>query len=222
MEFSDMQATVAEQLNMTITDDTGTITLTSIKRNLNRAYRKIVNRIVSLNQNYYETDAGANLVANQSTYTLPDNFVKMNKLMLGYSSPDILYRACEINRSSIDTSSLSFSTAAPAFTFLDGGFQIFPTPSTDIIMGIRMWYVKDIDDMSADDDEPELPKNYLDVPIEYATAKAKLQLGLVDEASVLLQEFNSEVQSMTYEQVTRSTDSPQFVLVRDKYGDDLD
>lgn len=212
-----MVTRVSELINQSLTDDTKTVTKTEVEENLNIAYQKVINRVRTLNQDYYVRESRTDLVEDQSTYSLPSDFSKLRRLMLGYDNASTLHAAFRIDRAALNNNRYSFSTANPAYTFISDAIEIFPTPTKDVTNGIYLWYVEDVVAMEDDADEPNVPSGYESLPIQYAVAKAKTRLGLLDEARMELEEFREELHNMTVEQTMRADDQHDFVIIKDFY-----
>ena len=93
-----MQTEVGDLLNMTI-DANSTVTTTQVKRDLNTARDLVLNRLLTLGQNYFLRIAKADTVANQSLYPLPTDFRKFARLEVGYANANV-YRDWETDRKS--------------------------------------------------------------------------------------------------------------------------
>ena len=87
-----MQTRVGELINQSVTDDNELVTETEVKANLNRGYQKVVNRIVSLAQDFYVRLAKADLVSGQTLYGLPTDFRKLVRVELDYSGTRYMAR----------------------------------------------------------------------------------------------------------------------------------
>lgn len=218
MTFLGMQTLVGNQINQVVTDDTLTVTETEVKANLNRGYQKIVNRLVNLGQDYYLQLTKADLVANQSSYGLPDDFRKLDRIEIGYGSSATRYKARGINRNSINDPQYVFSQSNPAYSLVGNQLELFPTPTANVTAGLWMWYFEGVADMVDDSDEPNLPLTYADLPIEYAVGKAKIRQGLIEEGQLMLSEFYAEIQRMEEEVVDRETDDADRIIIRDPYA----
>lgn len=219
MTFANMVTRVSELINQPLTDDNKTVTQTEVKANLNIGYQKLVNRVRTLNQDYYVREARTDLVADQETYSLPDDFSKLRKLMIGYNSANQLYSAIRIDRAALMDNDQTFTTARPAYTFISNAIEIFPTPTQAVTNGMFLWYVEEVADLTLDADEPDVPIGYESLPVLYAAAKAKTRLGLLDEARLELEEFREELFNMTVEQTMRADDQHDFVIIKDMYSE---
>jgi len=217
MTFIQMITAVSELINQPLTDDTKTVTLTSVKRNLNRGYRKIVNKVCALNQDYYMRLAKADLVSSQSTYALPTDFKSLRRLDITYDGSTRV-RGQRIDRQTINDPMLTVSTANPLYSLISNGIELYPTPTAAVTDGLWLYYIEDVADMSDDSDTANLPMSYDDLCIDYAVGMAKSTQGRNDESQLYLGNFTVGLNDMTEEQVTRATDNNDFVLFRDAVG----
>jgi hypothetical protein len=219
MTFLEMQQAVGALINQDVSNDNGLVTQSEVKVNLNRGYQKVVNRIASLGQDYYVRLAKANLVADQSLYGLPTDFRRMIRVELNYGQGGYKARRTDSNAygDPIDT---SISPTSPQYSVRGKNIDINPTPSEAVENGLWMWYVETVNDLSGDDDEPNLPPEFSDLPIEYAVAKAKARQGLMEEAQLSLGEFYRELDEMTNAIVNTNSDDPEQVVIRDTYFDE--
>ena len=207
---------VSELINQSLTDDTKTVTRTEVKANLNRAYHKIANRIASLGQDFYYREATANLVASQSLYGLPSDCRKIERLEVTYDGAS--YRkAIRMDRNAPNDPNSAWSQDRPHYALTGNMFEIFPTPTTNVTAGIKLWYLESVVDLSDNADEPSLPDIYGDLPIEYAVAKAKERQGLLEEAREYKNEFFSEISRMEEELIERNEDDSDSVIIRDEF-----
>jgi len=220
MTFLEMQQSVGYLINQDVSTDNLTVTETEVKLNLNRGYQKVVNRIVSLAQDYYVRLSKTNLVADQSLYGLPSDYRRMVRVEIAPEDADERYRVTRTQINAYDHPVDYYGDETePTYTIRGKNIEIQPTPENNITNGLWMYYVETVPDMSADDDEPNLPPEFSDLPIEYAVAKAKARLGLIEEAQLLLGEFYRELEEMTSNLTNSNEDDPEQVVVRDPYFD---
>jgi hypothetical protein len=216
MTFLEMQTRVGELINQSVTDDNELVTLTEVKANLNRGYQKVVNRIVSLAQDFYVRLAKADLVSGQTLYGLPDDFRKLLRVELDYSGNR--YMARRVNEQAYgDPATTSISQSSPQYSVRGDNIEINPAPTAASSAGLWMWYVENQSDLVDDGDEPNLPFEFTDLPIEYAVAKAKARQGLIDEAQIMLGEFYRELDEMVNNLTNTTQDDPEQVVIRDDY-----
>lgn len=216
MTFLEMQTAVGEDINQSLTDDTKTVTLTSVKRNLNTGYRKARLAVTSIWEDYYLRKASADLEAEQALYSLPTDFLKMKTLEVAYDG-STFYQAKRLDKGHKQDLRYQFSQSAPTFSIIGNDLQLDPIPNGDATGGLVMYYIENSDDMSANGAEPNLPPGFEDVPIMYAVSKAKLALGLVSEANTHLQEFNYELDQMKRWALNRRGADNDMVKFVDQY-----
>jgi hypothetical protein len=218
MTFLEMQTRVGELINQSVTTDNLTVTETEVKANLNRGYQKVVNRIASLAQDYYVRLSKANLAANQSLYGLPTDYRRMIRVEIGPESSATRYKAFRVDTNAYgDPVDEYIDTTNPQYSIRGKNIEIKPTPTVAVTDGLWMFYVETVNDLSDDGDEPNLPPEFSDLPVEYAVAKAKARLGLMDEAQMHLAEFYRELEEMTGVLVNSNSDDPEQVVIRDDY-----
>ena len=220
MTFLEQQQAVGHLINQDVSTDNLTVTKTEVKLNLNRGYQKVVNRIASLAQDYYIRLSKTNLVAGQSLYGLPSDYRRMIRVEIAPEDADERYRVTRTDINSYGHPVDYYGDATnPTYSIRGSNIEIKPTPENNITNGLWMYYVETVEDMSDDADEPNIPPQFEDLPIEYATAKAKARLGLMDEAQLHLAEFYRELEEMTNALVNSNSDDPEQVIVRDAYFD---
>lgn len=218
MTFLEMQQAVGHLINQDVSTDDLTVTKTEVKLNLNRGYQKVVNRIASLAQDYYVRLAKANLTADQSLYGLPSDYRRMIRVETAPTVATERYKAYRVDTNAFDDPAEYYGDAtSPTYSVRGNNIEIKPTPENNITNGLWMWYVETVNDLSDDDDEPNIPPEFGDLPIEYAVAKAKARLGLMDEAQLHLAEFYRELEEMTSSLVNSNSDDPEQVVIRDPY-----
>jgi len=212
-----MVTAVSELINQSLADDTKTVTLTSVKRNLNRGYQKVVNRVASLNQDYYLRLAKADLVADQSVYASPSDFKSLVRLELVYDG-ETRVKSRRISRQTINDPTVQISEGSPLHSIISNGFEIYPTPTGTYASGNKglwLWYIESVANMAEDDDVPNVPLGYDDLALDYAVAMAKYTQGEADEGSLYMSMFRSEIDNMTSEKINIATDENNFVIMRE-------
>lgn len=219
MTFLEMQTRVGELINQDVSTDNLLVTETEVKANINRAYQKLVNRLASLGQDYYVRLAKADLVANQNLYGLPEDFRKMIRVEIAPESEGTRFKAHRIDSNAFGDPGTVVPTNSPVYSIRGKNIDLKPTPSANVTRGLWMWYVENVADLADDTDEPNIPLEFGDLPIEYAAAKAKARQGLFDEASFLMAEFERGLDAMTEELVNTNSDDPEQVVIRDTYFD---
>lgn len=217
MTFSQMQTEVGDLLNMTISANS-TVTTTQVKRDLNTARDLVLNRLLTLGQNYFLRIAKANLVADQSLYSLPTDFRKFVRLEVGYSNATDRVKAHQIDASEIGDTNDPYSQSFPRYTIIGNMFELRPTPDNSVTDGLYMLYIENPTDMSADDDTSGLPLDYDNLLTLYASAKGKYTLGLPQEGNNMMAQFNMGLDEMENNIVERNIDEGGTIANVDSYG----
>lgn len=218
MAFLQLQTEVGDLLNMTI-DASSTVNLTQVKRDLNTARGIVLDRLLSLGQNYKVRMAKADLVANQSLYGLPTDFRKFVRVELGYESAANRIKADQLNIGEIgERTTDSYSLADPKYTILGDMYEIRPTPTASVTDGIYLYYIEDPADMSGDTDTTGLPFDYDYLLPIYAAANGKYTLGLPLEGDNLMGRFKAELVEMENDIVERNIDTNGRITIVDDYG----
>jgi len=196
-----------------------TVTSTQVKRDLNTARDLVLNRLLTLGQNYFLRIAKADTVANQSLYSLPQDFRKFVRLEVGYANATDRVKVDQIDLSEIGDYSLNaYSVANPNYTIVGNMFELRPTPTTAVTNGLYMIYVEDPADMSGNDDTSGLPLDYDHLLTLYASAKGKYTLGLPNEGNNMMAQFNMGLDEMENNIVERNLDSGGTISLVDEYG----
>lgn len=215
MNFGTMVTRVGELIHQDVSDDTNPVTNTMVKANLNIGYRKVISAVVSINQNFYVRKSTADLVEDQEMYHLPDDCRKLVRLEIGYSTSTDLRLAEAIDMNEVGDPLTGFSEGAPYYSAIGNQVRVYPTPTAAVTDGLVFWYVEMIEEMSGSTDTPDLPLGYDHLPLVYATAKAKLVLGLTDEHDRMMGEFMGEIETMKDEVVERNIGTHDRVVVMD-------
>jgi len=217
MTFSVMQTEVGDLLNMTISANS-TVTTTQVKRDLNTARDLVLNRLLTLGQNYFLRIAKADTVANQSLYSLPTDFRKFARLEIGYVNATDRVKVNQIDVSEIRDSTDQFSQSNPKYTIIGNMFELRPTPLVAVTDGLYMLYVENPADMSGDSDVTGLPLDYDSLLPLYAAGKAKYTLGLKQEGDDFMIQFRGGLDEMENNIVERNIDSGGTIALVDEYG----
>ena len=214
MTLDEMVSSVGELINQAVTDDTKTVTKTEVRRNINIGYGLVKNAVISTNQSYYLRLTKADLVADQSRYSLPDDLIRIARLEIGYSSSTTRERAQRLDRNFPDDPDLVQSEASPEYYVTGNMIELNPEPDSALTDGLWLWYIENPGDMTSGSETPDIPLGWHFLPILYATSKAKRKLGLNTEAESNLVEFEAKIEDMQ-DQLLRLEDSQDLVLVKD-------
>lgn len=103
--------------------------------------------------------ATADLVAGQQEYIFPSDILRIKRIEVSYNGT--MWQRAEqfdINqrRAATDPTSITrdFSSYQPYADMYDNSIFLYPVPDTNVAGGIKIWYEKQVPELSADLDEP--------------------------------------------------------------------
>lgn len=136
--------------------------------------------IIKHNENALQTSDFIDLVANQSTYALPTDYLMLRSIrykytdMLSYSA--LKYLSMQQFDESIDGwDGTAYNSSSPRFyTINEGNLILFPTPDRDAVDGLKLLYNKKPIDVVALSDNLSLPLIYHNTIVNYCMWQASL------------------------------------------------
>lgn len=156
MTLAQIKAYVA---SMTDDIDMAYFTTTELTRYANQMLRETQKLLLQAGNNWYvQIDATASTVVNQANYTLPTDFLVMNRLEL-VQNPGVnetRYSIAHIALSQKD--SIAFDSDVAGFYILKNTLYFAPVPQT--VRTIRYYYSYLVAEMTSDSDTPDLPAQY--------------------------------------------------------------
>lgn len=205
---------VGELINQGVTDDTKLVTQTGVQRYLNIGYRRAVNSLINNpdTRSFYNREADADLVADQKTYSLPTDLRKILRVEVAYEATTTFRLARRMDRNAVRNPQASYSTSDPLYFVVGDNIELNPTPSNNVTDGLRIFYVEDQADLSADGDTPSLPLGYHHIPVYYAVGEAKVIQGEPSIAQFYSNKFEVEVERMM-DEVDRNSSDPNYVTI---------
>jgi len=208
---------VSEHISQPLTGDDLEVKRSEVVANLIIGYKLVVNAIVATNEGYYGQETKANLVADQSVYSLPSDCRKVSRLEVGYASSTDYSRAQKLDRNAINDPQTSFSTIAPYYSIIGNNFELFPTPGDNVTDGLKLFIIEEPDNLTQNSDEPDLPIGYEYLPPLFAASLALLKIGDEAQADRLMSTFNAGIGDMKQETPERDQSDTDYVIIRDKY-----
>ena len=133
---------------------------------MNHRYQDLVTAIETVFENYFITEATADMNEDQQEYTLPSDFKRMRRVELNYditSNADNFKKATSISLDDVQTrlENDDLGVAALPSYYIQGDILGFlPIPDKDGTAALKIWYIAEQDDLSDDDDEPAIPAQY--------------------------------------------------------------
>ncbi|MEB3330854.1 MAG: hypothetical protein VKQ33_16655, partial [Candidatus Sericytochromatia bacterium] len=103
--------------------------------------------------------ATTNLVASQQEYVLPADILKIKRVEVTYDGTNwAKANFFDINEKTGSTSTTDianeFNTNEPYVDLMDDSLMIYPIPSSNVTAGLKIWYEKEQDELTAATDEP--------------------------------------------------------------------
>lgn len=156
-----------------------------ITRNLNKWYQEL-SADVLLSMDEWDVQgeiATASLVAAQQEYTWPTNLLRIKRVEISYDGGSTWYRAHPIDvqepEVSIATTAKianNFTTSDPRYDSHDNSLFFFPVPTANSTNGLKIWYEKEVTELSSNSDEPNLAEPFhrllsIGAAYDYATKK---------------------------------------------------
>jgi len=110
--------------------------------------------------------ATASLVSNQQEYVFPSDILKIKRVEITYDG-NTWYEARpeDVNEKEYDSGSVArindnYDQALPVYDLMDNSLFIKPVPTTAVTSGLKIWYEKLVTQLSADTDEPVIPRPF--------------------------------------------------------------
>lgn len=185
---------------------------------INESYMMLVDEIHRVNPDYFQKASTTSTVADQQEYLLPTDFGKAVMINVNYGGG--WQRALPMNNigdvpihAKGVSSQQGFSNAEPYY-YLSGDYIGFmPIPTESNADYIKMWYTYDPDEMTGDNDVPDLPSKYHHI-IKYAAYANYLDQD--DEhvaAERMRQRFDMLAFRMVEQLASREVDQPKSVQI---------
>lgn len=134
-------------------------TTTELTRYANQMLREVQKLLIQAGNNWYvQIDATQSTVVNQANYSLPTDFLKMNRVELVTNAGVNETRYSVINIPLSQKDSISFDSDVAAYYILKSTLYFVPLPQT--VKTIRFYYTYRVAEMSSDSDTPDLPAEF--------------------------------------------------------------
>ncbi len=132
---------------------------------INRGCRETQKQLIMAGEMYYlkMPPAETQTVINQATYVLPDDFLKLHRMVYVVSGQGINEYVNSLSFITLNQQDLIGTTATGTpvcFNIQGDKITLYPTP--DKATTLRLWYSYRIPDMTSDSDSPDVPEDYQD------------------------------------------------------------
>jgi hypothetical protein len=152
-------------------DESGAqITDADLLRWINDAQREVIKQ----NEDVLQTTVTANSVVDQSEYSLPANFYKLQFLKYkGYALRPLSPQEFHLYLDGYESPDNVYASGTPTVYMVWGGaFTVFPKPDTSITAGFKLYYTRRPVDVAADLDTIDLPEEYHEAVVNIVLQKA--------------------------------------------------
>ncbi len=193
----------------------GYFTASKVTEWINNAQKKVQMLLVNTGNLRYVVKSKTTLVANQSDYVLPDDFMKENRLVIVQnidtaSEVELPILPITLNEQNF----VSEVAAIPQFFYIKKGrFVLLPEPDTAYTL--RLYYSYRVADLALDIDEPDIPEEYHELlAIEAA------HTGLIkdkQDVTSLLEKKREFLKLYADDATSQINDSPRMVVYSDEY-----
>jgi len=177
------------------------------KRNINRWYQKVVAIILeSMDEwTFQEESATASLVADQQEYSFPTDILKIDRIEVTYDGSN-WYKAEPFTRAEYSETSEAaaiadnFTSTEPFYNVREtdgtGYVELFPIPSSAVTNGLKIWYTKEITELSANADEPAFNEMFHRILSLGATYDWSIKEDLTKKAAALRTDINMMMEDL--------------------------
>jgi hypothetical protein len=161
---------VKTRVKRTFGDEAGVqVTDADILMWINDAQRNIVRD----NDNVLPTVGTANVVAGQNNYTLPSDLYRVHTVKWnGYNLKSLSWQDFNTKFQGWESTDSLYSQGQPTFyTLWQSSFYLFPTPSSALTSGLKIYYTRRPVDRVNDTDVLDTPEEYNDAVVNYVLQK---------------------------------------------------
>lgn len=131
-----------------------------IDTEINWCYMEMYTAVIDVYEDYYRTVSNNSFVANTNEYALPDDFFKIRRLEAKYESGADYFKVTPYSFDQIvrGISSTNIgSTSRPIYQLSGSYLQVLPVPTTTLANAMKLTYIKQITELSANTDTIDLP-----------------------------------------------------------------
>lgn len=152
VDLATLREEVRQRCDLPTFNTTSFITKTVVDGWINRASKRLMERLAVLDEDYYTTTALLQTQATVPTVSLPPLCYKITRLVWVRGANDVVpcRRATQDELMGFGDINLGWNGLRPAYDLIGNAFQFWPTP--DAIYNLRLHYVKLLDALAADTD----------------------------------------------------------------------
>lgn len=177
--------------------------------------------IIKNNEGALQKTGFVDLVANQSTYTMPADLMVIRSLRYKYSDMQsfvlLKYKSLQQFDEAIDGwDGTYWSAGHPAFyNVFEGKATLFPTPDQSNVSGLKVLYNQRPTDVALSGDSLSLPLIYHSTVVRYCMWQASLLDEDLDPATLWQQYFQNDMSLLQGKETQENTQLYPTITVRE-------
>ena len=215
MTFGEMKTALSRYLD---DPDMGYHTDSDLGVYLNFGQKEAQKKLLQAGENYYLKCVSTTLVVDQRRYSLPTDFVDLNRLevVLSGTAPNENWSPIlpiTVNQKDL----IGTGKGTPQVYYLGKDYiEVFPAPDATKTMRLEYSYL--VADMTTSGEEPDVPESYHEYIVLKAAQRgfARDQKSLPQSIAELLAQYE---EMFTYDAEERTEDSPRHVVVTDPWDE---
>jgi uncharacterized protein DUF6682 len=178
--------------------------------------------IIKHNEGALQKTAFIDLVANQSTYTLPADLMLLRSLRYKYvdmvSYSNLKYQSMQQFDESVDGwDGTLYNSAKPQFyTVYENKAILFPTPDQGLVSGIKVLYNQVPAVVTTTSDSMALPLIYFNTIVRYCMWQASLLDEDLDPATMYRADFQADSNLLVTREQSEAIASYPVITIRDE------
>lgn len=186
---------------------------TTLMRYHNLIQNEIAQEIIQVHEDYFNTDTTLNISANVARYTLPSSVNKVRRVeyVNGTSKPIPIYPV-GLNDENNDYIYVSGTIYGGGYKLLGNSIVFENTPTTTINSGVRVYYEKNIADVTAGSNTSELPTETHGALVWGIVKMALNQMQADNNFAVA--EYEKRINKIKSQLEDRQTQMPRRVKIR--------
>lgn len=215
MTLSDLQTLVSVWVD---DPSNGYFTLPILNVFINNAQRETQKKLLEAGQNYYTKTQYSSTVQYQQEYSLPTNFIKLQRfyLVVSGTAPNESQQTLEYITEGESDLIPPGQGLPSAYNIRKNSFLLYPIP--DNVYTMRMDFADLVTDMSSSSDVPDCPRQYDEYIAVLSTIDCLLRDGR--DASQFLEKKRFYEELMRQTAQARNEDSPRHIRQTNSEGFD--
>jgi hypothetical protein len=161
---------------------------------------------------FLKTSTTISVVANTAEYALPADFIVEKRATL--SGTSLRHSTLELLDQLDVGKDVAGNTDSPYFFYIWGNkVGLYPTPSTAVVNGLKIWYVQAPTLLAADGDVPGLPIHMHEDIVRYVVARCREQADDLQGAGAAMGDYENRI-TLSKDQAS-NPDATSYPSIRD-------